>query len=166
MTTASVVDPSYAPVRLGEDLRGRVAFVTGGTRGIGAAISCSLARQCATVAAGYGSHTAHAEQFRAGLAEELQGHAELSVHRGNVGVPGDGRRTIDEVINQHGRLDILINNAGINIDKTVVKMSDDDWMKVLAVNLSGAFFLTHAALRHMVERGTSASLTCRRWPER
>ena len=76
------------------------------------------------------------------------------MHQGNVGVPGDCRRTIDEVINQHGRLDIFINNAGINIDKTVVKMSDDDWMKVLAVNLSGAFFLTQAALKHMVERGT------------
>jgi NAD(P)-dependent dehydrogenase (short-subunit alcohol dehydrogenase family) len=53
-----------------------------------------------------------------------------------------------------GASNILINNAGINIDKTVVKMSDDDWMKVLAVNLSGAFFLTQAALKHMVERGT------------
>jgi acetoacetyl-CoA reductase/3-oxoacyl-[acyl-carrier protein] reductase len=141
-------------MRLGEDLRGRVAFVTGGTRGIGAAVSRSLAHQGATVAAGYGSHAAHAEQFRATLAGELQGHAELSVHQGNVGLPDDCRRTINEVIEQHGRLDILINNAGINIDKTVVKMSDDDWMKVLAVNLSGAFFLTQAALRHMVERGT------------
>ena len=94
------------------------------------------------------------QQFRATLAEELQGHTEFSVHQGNVGLPDDCRRTINEVIEQHGRLDILINNAGINIDKTVVKMSDDDWMKVLAVNLSGAFFLTQAALRHMVERGT------------
>jgi 3-oxoacyl-[acyl-carrier protein] reductase len=154
MTTASVIDPTYALIKRGEDLRGRVAFVTGGTRGIGAAISRSLAHQGATVAAGYGSHTAHAEQFRATLAEELQGHSEFSVHQGNVGLPDDCRRTINEVIEQHGRLDILINNAGINIDKTVIKMSDDDWMKVLAVNLSGAFFLTQAALRHMVERGT------------
>ena len=154
MTTASIAEPSHLAAPIGEDLRGRVAVVTGGTRGIGAAISRSLARQGATVAAGYGTHTAHAEQFRADLTEELQGHATISVHQGNVGLPGDCRRTIDEVINQHGRLDILINNAGINIDKTIVKMSDDDWMNVLAVNLSGAFFLTQAALKHMVERGT------------
>ena len=61
---------------------------------------------------------------------------------------------VAEVIEQHGRLDILINNAGITIDKTVLKLTDDDWRKVLDVNLSGAFFLSQAALAHMVERGT------------
>ena len=58
------------------------------------------------------------------------------------------------MIEQHGRLDILINNAGITIDKTVLKLTDDDWHKVLDVNLSGAFFLSQAALAHMVERGS------------
>ena len=71
-----------------------------------------------------------------------------------MGEADDCRRTIDEVIATHGRLDILVNNAGITIDKTVLKMSDDDWFKVLNVNLSGAFFLSQAALRHMAERGT------------
>ena len=54
----------------------------------------------------------------------------------------------------HGRLDILVNNAGITSDKTVLKMADDDWFKVLNVNLSGVFFLSQAALRHMAERGS------------
>jgi acetoacetyl-CoA reductase/3-oxoacyl-[acyl-carrier protein] reductase len=58
------------------------------------------------------------------------------------------------VITAHGRLDILVNNAGITSDKTVLKMADDDWFKVLNVNLSGAFFLSQAALRHMAERGS------------
>ena len=58
------------------------------------------------------------------------------------------------MIEQHGRLDILVNNAGITIDKTVLKMSDEDWYKVLAVNLSGAFFMSQAALPHMIERGS------------
>ena len=58
------------------------------------------------------------------------------------------------MIEQHGRLDILVNNAGITIDKTCLKMSDEDWYKVLAVNLSGAFFMSQAALPHMLERGT------------
>ena len=66
----------------------------------------------------------------------------------------DCRRTIQEVIDRHGRLDILINNAGITIDKTVAKMTEEDWNKVIAVNLSGAFFLAQAALNHMLERGS------------
>ncbi len=59
-----------------------------------------------------------------------------------------------EVIDQHGHLDILVNNAGITIDRTVAKMSDEDWLRVLSVNLSGAFFIAQAALEHMIERGT------------
>ena len=54
----------------------------------------------------------------------------------------------------HGRLDILINNAGITIDKTVAKMTEEEWNKVIGVNLSGAFFLAQAALAHMLERGS------------
>jgi NAD(P)-dependent dehydrogenase (short-subunit alcohol dehydrogenase family) len=61
---------------------------------------------------------------------------------------------VTEVIEAHGRLDVLVNNAGITIDKTVLKMTDEDWYKVLAVNLSGAFFMSQAALPHMIERGT------------
>ena len=77
-----------------------------------------------------------------------------SIHQGNVGSSEDCRRTVNEVIEQHGRLDVLVNNAGITIDKTVLKMTDEDWYKVLAVNLSGAFFMSQAALPHMLERGT------------
>ena len=66
----------------------------------------------------------------------------------------DCQRTIREVIDLHGRLDILINNAGITIDKTVAKMTEDEWNKVIGVNLSGAFFLAQAALAHMLERGS------------
>jgi acetoacetyl-CoA reductase/3-oxoacyl-[acyl-carrier protein] reductase len=59
---------------------------------------------------------------------------------------------VSEVIGQHGRLDILVNNAGITIDKVAAKMNDEDWHKVLGVNLSGAFFIAQAALDHMMER--------------
>jgi NAD(P)-dependent dehydrogenase (short-subunit alcohol dehydrogenase family) len=71
-----------------------------------------------------------------------------------VGSSEDCRRTIAEVIDQHGRLDVLVNNAGITIDKTVLNMTDEDWYKVIAVNLSGAFFMSQAVLPHMIERGT------------
>ena len=76
------------------------------------------------------------------------------MHEGNIGDADDCRRVIGEVIDQHGRLDILVNNAGITIDRTVAKMTDEDWQKVIAVNLSGAFFMAQAALEHMLERGT------------
>jgi len=132
-------------------LEGRVAFVTGGTRGIGAAISRSLAEHGATVAAGYGYNHDRAAQMKEELARS---GARISIHPGDVGSAEDCRRSIQEVIDEHGRLDILVNNAGITADRTVFKMAEDDWHKVLAVNLSGTFFTAQAALAHMVERGT------------
>jgi acetoacetyl-CoA reductase len=154
-TTPSVLDITQndnVAARAGDKLRKRVAFVTGGTRGIGAAICRSLASQGATLAAGYAGNDDAAGKFRDSFASTY-GTA-VSIHKGNVGDAHDCRRTIDEVISAHGRLDILVNNAGITIDKTVLKLSDEDWFKVLNVNLSGAFFLSQAALRHMAERGS------------
>jgi NAD(P)-dependent dehydrogenase (short-subunit alcohol dehydrogenase family) len=124
-------------------MHGRVVFVTGGTRGIGAAISTSFAAHGATVAAGFSQGREHAERFLALLEEH---DATGSIHRGNVGSAEDCRRTVGEVIERHGRLDVLVNNAGITVDRTVLKMTDEDWYKVLAVNLSGAFFLAQSVL--------------------
>ena len=149
-TTVPTVEPDAHPHH-GDKLLGRVAFVTGGTRGIGAAICRSLASQGATVAAGFSSDTGCAEAFKAALERDA---GKVSVHRGNIGSAEDCRRTVTEVMTEHGRLDILVNNAGITIDKTVLKMTDEDWYKVLAVNLSGAFFMSQAVLPHMVERGS------------
>ena len=132
-------------------MHGRVVFVTGGTRGIGAAISHSFAEQGAVVAAGYGRDAEYANA----LLGRLRDHGiHASIHQGNIGSAEDCRRTVGEVIDAHGRLDILVNNAGITIDKTVLKMTDEDWYKVLAVNLSGAFFMAQAVLPSMIERGS------------
>jgi NAD(P)-dependent dehydrogenase (short-subunit alcohol dehydrogenase family) len=153
-TKAPPADPSDAEAWPGlhrPRMKDHVVFVTGGTRGIGAAISRSFAEQGAAVAAGYGRD----EEQAKGLLNELKNRgADASIHQGNVGSADDCRRTIDEVIEQHGRLDVLVNNAGITIDKTALKMTDEDWYKVLAVNLSGAFFMSQAALPHMIERGS------------
>jgi NAD(P)-dependent dehydrogenase (short-subunit alcohol dehydrogenase family) len=149
MATAQAGERTLA--RTGEKLKDRVALVTGGTRGIGAAIGRSLAAQGATVAAGYSRDQEQAERFRHEL-EELGGGA--SIHQGNVASAEDCQRTVQEVIDQHGRLDVLVNNAGITADKSMLKMPQDDWYKVLAVNLSGAFFMSQAALHHMLDRGT------------
>jgi acetoacetyl-CoA reductase/3-oxoacyl-[acyl-carrier protein] reductase len=137
--------------RTGDKLSGRVAFVTGGTRGIGAAICRALAAQGANIAAGYSRDSEAAERLCADLSEA---DIETSTHQGNIGKPEDCERTIKEVLDRHGRLDILVNNAGITSDKTVLKMSNEDWQKVLDVNLSGAFYLSKAALEHMIGRGS------------
>jgi acetoacetyl-CoA reductase/3-oxoacyl-[acyl-carrier protein] reductase len=136
---------------VGSKLDGRVAFVTGGTRGIGAAISRSLASQGASVAAGFSQNVDKAERFRRDLVEL---GAQASIHQGNVGSAEDCARTVNEVVEKHGRLDILINNAGITADARIMKMTAENWYTVLAVNLSGAFFCSQAALGHMLERGT------------
>ena len=145
--------PHPAPF-VGDKLSGRVALVTGGTRGIGASICRSLASQGAVIAAGYGRNTQAAEAFEREFRDTFGSESTLSTHSGNVGSPDDCRRVVAEVLERHGRVDILVNNAGITIDKTYAALSDEDWNKVLAVNLSGAFFLAQAVLPHMVERGT------------
>ena len=130
---------------------GHVALVTGGARGIGAAITTTLAKNGAKVAAGYsrGRETAEALQQR------LEGEgAEVSVHQGRVDSIEDCRRVVGEVLERFGRIDFLVNNAGITVDKTVRKMTAEDWHNVLNVNLFGAFAMTKAVLEHMIERGS------------
>jgi acetoacetyl-CoA reductase/3-oxoacyl-[acyl-carrier protein] reductase len=111
----------------------------------------SLAAQGATVAAGFGSNRERAEEFLHELQDE---GVDASVHQGNIGSCEDCQRTVKEVIEQHGQLDILVNNAGITNDKPALKLSEDDWNKVVQVNLNGAFYMSKPALGHMIERGS------------
>ena len=149
----STIDADASPAA-GSKLAGRVALVTGGTRGIGAAICQSLAAQGANVAAGYSGNTARAEQFLTEFDGRFSGRVKATVHQGNVSKPQDCQRVVQEVLDQHGRLDILVNNAGITMDKMAMRMSIEDWDTVVAVNLSGSFYMAQPALKHMVERGT------------
>jgi NAD(P)-dependent dehydrogenase (short-subunit alcohol dehydrogenase family) len=135
----------------GKDLTGRVALVTGGTRGIGAAICQDLAAQGAGVAAAFSSNRERADELRQSI--ETDGGT-LTLHQGNVGDWEDCQRVVHEVIDQHGRLDILVNNAGVTIDRPIWKMSVDDWHTVLRVNLSGTFYMIKPAVEHMLERGS------------
>jgi len=134
-------------------VEGRVALVTGGTRGIGAAICRALAEEGADIAAGYWRDDEDVEKFLTAMTADYPDRR-ITVHEGNIGSADDCRRVVGEVIDRHGRVDILVNNAGITIDKTVAKMTDEQWHKVIAVNLSGAFFMAQAAARHMIQRGT------------
>jgi acetoacetyl-CoA reductase/3-oxoacyl-[acyl-carrier protein] reductase len=151
MTMAIIETQDLRKPLQGEDLTGRVAMVTGGTRGIGAAICRSLAENGATVAAGFSRDHRRAGEFKRELEDS---GATVSLHKGNVGSGEDARRTIREAIDQHGQLDILVNNAGITMDRTIGAMTDDDWNHVIDVNLSGTFFMSKAALEHMLERGS------------
>jgi acetoacetyl-CoA reductase len=130
---------------------GRVALVTGGTRGIGAAITECLLGSGASVAAGYNRGKESAEKFATQLGSK---GAKVSVHQGRVDDVDDCNRVVKEVMDRFGRIDYLVNNAGITLDKTVRKMSVDDWHQVLDVNLSGAFHMTKAVLEHMIGRGS------------
>jgi acetoacetyl-CoA reductase len=130
---------------------GKVAIVTGGTRGIGAAITANLARSGARVAAGYSKGKEAAEALQAQLAAD---GSELSLHQGRVDNPQDCERVVKEVLDRYGRIDFLVNNAGITVDKTVRKMTPEDWHNVLNVNLFGAFAMIKAVLEHMIERGS------------
>ena len=150
--TSTVIEPSTGVI--GDKLAGRVALVTGGTRGIGAAICKSLASQGASVAAGYSGNRDRADQFVKECERDFDGPGRVTVHQGNVSQPEDCRRVVQEVLDAHGRIDILVNNAGITMDKMAMKMSIEDWNTVLAVNLSGSFYMAQPVLEHMVERGT------------
>ncbi len=130
------------------DMHGQVALVTGGIRGIGLAICDRLMSRGIKVAAGYSSNHDAAQQF----ADKYADYG-VTVHQGNIGSNEDCLRVIDEVLDQHGQLDILVNNAGITVDKTVRKMSPEEWDHVIHVNLSGAFYLSRAVLQHMLDRG-------------
>ena len=124
------------------DMNGQVALVTGGIRGIGLAICERLMNRGVHVAAGYSSNRDAAQLF----ADKYADHG-VTIHQGNIGSNEDCVRVIGEVLEQHGQLDILVNNAGMTVDKTVRKMTPEEWDHVIHVNLSGAFYLSKAILQ-------------------
>jgi NAD(P)-dependent dehydrogenase (short-subunit alcohol dehydrogenase family) len=129
----------------------KVAVVTGGTRGIGKAIAMGLAEGGAHVCVGYVSNKESAEAMR-DEAGKL-GYS-ISVHQMDVGIPDDCVRFIGEAIDANGHVDYLINNAGINIDRTVRRMTIDEWHAVMRINISGCFYMVKAVVEHMIERGS------------
>ena len=128
----------------------RVALVTGGTRGIGAAISTRLAKHCDRIAAVYNSNIEAADAFAKMASDD--GLA-VSLHQANVGNPGDCQRVVNEVLRQYGRIDYLVNNAAAAHDRTALKMSPVDWEQVIRVGLSGPFYMSKAVLPHFLKRG-------------
>ena len=121
-------------------LEGKTALVTGGSRGIGAAVARELARAGATVVVGYRSGGDEAEA----IASEIAGRA-VQADVSNV---DDAKRLVEEA----GDLDVLVNNAGITRDGVLARMTDDDWRSVLETNLSSVFYTCRAVSRGMMKR--------------
>jgi len=123
----------------------RVAFVTGGTRGIGRAIVERLKGDGMKVAAGYSGNDAAAEALKRELG--------VMVVKGNVGVFEDCRRAAEAVAEELGPIDVLVNNAGITRDGVFHKMTADQWSDVIRVNMDSLFNMTRQVIEAMREQG-------------
>ncbi len=128
-------------------LEGQVALVTGGSRGIGRAIALRLAQGGAAVAVGYASQEAAASET-VGAIEATGGRA--ASFGFDVGKAEAVSAGVDAVLERFGRLDVLVNNAGVAVDGLVLRYKESDWQRVLDTNLTGVFLCTKAALRPMV----------------
>ncbi|MCK9536863.1 MAG: 3-oxoacyl-[acyl-carrier-protein] reductase [Bacilli bacterium] len=118
------------------NLQGKVAIVTGGAVGIGRAISVKLASLGATIIVNYNSSTNAAES----LVEELTGKGFKAVGiKADVSDFAASQKLIENAVEKYQRVDILVNNAGINIDTLILRMTEDDFDRVLKVNLKGAW---------------------------
>ena len=144
----SLVDSVTAPVPFCS-LEGKLALVTGASRGIGRAIAAELARAGASVVVGYRSGAEEADA----LAAEIGG----SAVQADVADPEEAARLVEEA----GDLDILVNNAGLTRDGLILRMSDEDWRTVLDTNLGGVFHTCRAAARGMMKKraGSIVNLT-------
>lgn len=135
------------------DLTGKVALVTGASRGIGAAVALKLASRGAAVAVNYAGSAAAAEA----IAEQIvsAGGAAIAL-QADVSDPGAATGLVEVTIAELGGLDIVVNNAGITRDGLLVRMSDADWSAVIDTNLTGVFNVTRAAAKHMMKKRSGA----------
>jgi len=130
-------------------LEGKVALVTGASRGIGRAIARELSNRGAVVAINFFASIGRAQELR----DEIQsGGGETCLLQGDISDRHESRRITQKLLELYGRLDILVNNAGITRDRSIRKMTDEDWSEVIATNLNSIFYCTSAALPAMIER--------------
>jgi 3-oxoacyl-[acyl-carrier protein] reductase len=129
-------------------LEGKIALVTGGSRGIGRAIALLLAERGAKVALNYNRNLEEANAVAAAI--ESKGGQALVV-QGDVSIAAEATALVEQTIKAYGRIDILVNNAGITRDTLMMRMSETDWDAVLDTNLKGAYLCAKAVLRPMLK---------------
>ena len=134
---------------MSEELAGKIALVTGASRGIGKACATALAQRGASIVLNYIANKDAAEEAKAEF--ESFGSNVLIV-QGNVSIEEEARNLVTVAESEFGQVDILINNAGINRDKTVQRLTGDAWREVIDTNLSSCFYTTNAVLDGMRER--------------
>jgi acetoacetyl-CoA reductase len=132
------------------DLTGTACLVTGASRGIGRAIALELGRSCASVAVGYANNKDAADEV---VAEITSSGGQGFAFRLDVQDPAAIEPVVASVIEAFGKIDVLVNNAGITRDRSLAKMSSEEWDDVLQTNLSSVFHLTSRVLPHMVKQG-------------
>ena len=143
-------------VRMSEkQFAGRVAIVTGGTRGIGKAIALELARRGADVAFNYAKSAEAAEGLKSEL--ESSGVRALAVQC-DVANTEAVAQMVQQVKDAFGRIDFVVNNAGITRDNLILRMKEDDWDQVIDTNLKGAWNFAKSALRTMMRQDTGGSI--------
>ena len=138
------------------ELEGRVALVTGGSRGIGAAVCAELGAAGATVAVNYVANPAAAEAVVAGIRDA--GGTAVAV-QGDVATAEGAGALVETVERDVGPIAILVCNAGITRDNLIMKLDEGDWRSVIDTNLGGAFFTCRAAARPMLKRRDGAIVT-------
>ena len=131
-------------------LQEAVVVVTGASRGLGRAIAEEMARGGAKVVVNYSRSKEPAEELVNQISES--GGEAIAV-QADVSDPEQAQKLIDQAMEEYNRIDVLVNNAGINIDRTLRKLSVEDWDKVIQVDLNSAFYTVHAVLPHMTEQG-------------
>lgn len=133
------------------ELEGKIAIVTGGTRGIGRAIALDLAANGADIALNYRKSVDLAQE----LAEIIRGMGRRAlVIQADVSSFDDAQAMVEKVLNDFGQVDILVNNAGMNWDGVVWKMSEEQWDRVINVDLKGTFNYTRAVTPVFREQGS------------
>jgi 3-oxoacyl-[acyl-carrier protein] reductase len=133
------------------ELEGKVAIITGGTRGIGKAIVMDLAAQGADIALNYRKSADLAQE----LAETIRGKGRRAlVVQADVSSFDDAQAMVQKVLDEFGHVDILVNNAGMNWDGVVWKMSEEQWDRVISVDLKGTFNYTRAVTPVFREQGS------------
>ena len=131
-------------------LEGTVVVITGAARGIGRAIAEDLGQGGAKVAVNYVHSKGSAEELEAQLHQN--GSPESIAIQADVSDPEQATRLIEETVKKFGRIDVLVNNAGINIDRSMKNLTAEDWNKVIQNDLSGSFYTVKAALPYFTQQ--------------